>query len=125
MHVFLTYNISCNKQDIGVVFRTARFDWKSSGSRARLIGSLISFAGAISLTLYKGPTVRSHSSPSFFLQAAAPPRLLVFSSPHENWALGCILFAASSLTLVIWNVFQVQIKIQAHTHIYVYNINTK
>ncbi|KAL9166203.1 hypothetical protein ABFS82_05G014400 [Erythranthe guttata] len=102
---------------LGIILRTAKFDWKSTGSRARLIGSLISFTGAISLTLYKGPTIRSHSSPSLSLHKTAaaaalvvvppPPRLLVFSSPHENWILGCALFAASSLTLVIWNIIQV------------------
>ncbi|KAK6133718.1 hypothetical protein DH2020_032628 [Rehmannia glutinosa] len=40
---------------LGIILRTTRFDWKSSGSRARLIGSFISFMGAISVTLYKGP----------------------------------------------------------------------
>ncbi|KAI3467490.1 hypothetical protein Pfo_024153 [Paulownia fortunei] len=96
---------------LAVILRTTKFDWKSSGSQARLIGTLISFMGAISLTLYKGPTIRNHSSPSLASQAAAapppPPRLLVFSSTHENWVLGCILFAASSFTLAIWNVVQV------------------
>ncbi|KAI3452765.1 hypothetical protein Pfo_009428 [Paulownia fortunei] len=92
---------------LGIILRTTRFDWSSSGSRARLIGTFISFMGAISLTLFKGPTIRNHSSPSLASQAAAPPRLLVFTSTHENWALGCILFAASSLTLAIWNVVQV------------------
>ncbi|GFP80076.1 wat1-related protein at1g70260 [Phtheirospermum japonicum] len=91
---------------LGIILRTTRFDWKSSGSRARLFGTFISLMGAISLTLYKGPTIRSHSSPSLSLRAG-PPRLLVFTSTHENWALGCILFAASSLTLAIWNIVQV------------------
>ncbi|KAK6160157.1 hypothetical protein DH2020_003538 [Rehmannia glutinosa] len=93
---------------LAIILRTTKFDWKSSGSRARLIGTLISFMGAISVTLYKGPTIRNHSSPSLAFPAAAPPpRLLVFSSTHENWVLGCILFAASSVTLAIWNIVQV------------------
>lgn len=97
---------------LGLVLRTTKFDWKSSGSVARVLGTLISLSGAISLTLYKGPAIRNHSSPSLraFPAAAvvaAPPRLLVFSSPHENWVLGCLLFAASSFTLAIWNVVQV------------------
>ncbi|KAL0447109.1 UNVERIFIED_CONTAM: WAT1-related protein [Sesamum latifolium] len=89
---------------LGIVLRKARFDWRRSGSKARLIGTLISLGGAVSITLYKGPTIRNHSSPSL---SAAPPRLLVFSSPHENWVLGCLLFAASSVTLTIWNFVQV------------------
>ncbi|XP_051145479.1 WAT1-related protein At1g70260-like [Andrographis paniculata] len=91
---------------LGLLLRTTKFDCKSSGSRARLIGTLISFSGAVSLTLYKGPTVRNQSSsPSLAFRAA--PRLLVFTSTHENWVLGCILFAAASFTLAIWNVVQV------------------
>ncbi|KAK6139250.1 hypothetical protein DH2020_027005 [Rehmannia glutinosa] len=63
---------------LAIILRTTKFDWKSSGSRARLIGTLISFMGAISVTLYKGPTIRNHSSPSLAFPAAAPPpRLLV------------------------------------------------
>lgn len=97
---------------LGIILRTAKFDWKSSGSQARLLGTLISVAGAISLTLYRGPTIRNHTSPSLAFPAAAeavaaPLRLLVFSSPHENWVLGCLLFAASSFTLAIWNIVQV------------------
>ncbi|KAL0296966.1 UNVERIFIED_CONTAM: WAT1-related protein [Sesamum radiatum] len=88
---------------LGIILRKARFDWRRSGSKARLIGSLISLGGAVSITLYKGPTIRNHSSPSL---SAAAPRLLVFSSPHENWVLGCLLFAASSVTLTIWNFVQ-------------------
>ncbi|PIN24944.1 hypothetical protein CDL12_02332 [Handroanthus impetiginosus] len=93
---------------LGIIFRTTKFGWKSSGSKARLLGTLISFSGAISLTLYKGPTIRNHSYPSQLaaLRATAQ-RLLVFASPHENWVLGCILFAASSVTLAIWNILQV------------------
>ncbi|KAK4399738.1 WAT1-related protein [Sesamum angolense] len=59
---------------LGIILRKARFDWRRSGSKARLIGSLISLGGAVSITLYKGPTIRNHSSPSL---SAAAPRLLV------------------------------------------------
>ncbi|GFP96250.1 wat1-related protein at1g70260 [Phtheirospermum japonicum] len=89
---------------LAIILRTTKFDWKSSGSQARLVGTLISFMGAILLTFYKGPTVRNHSFPT---PATFPARLLVFSSTHENWVLGCILFAASSFTLAIWNIVQV------------------
>ncbi|PIN09878.1 hypothetical protein CDL12_17538 [Handroanthus impetiginosus] len=90
---------------------TAKLNWRSSDTQARIIGTLISFVGAISLTLYKGPTIKHHSSPSLAFPAAAPPtppRLLVFTSTHENWVHGCILFAASSFTLAIWNIFQAE-----------------
>ncbi|XP_057810957.1 WAT1-related protein At1g70260-like [Salvia miltiorrhiza] len=94
---------------LGIILRTIKFNWKSSGSQARVLGTLISFAGAILVTLYRGPTIKNHSFPSlsFSASAVAPPRLFVFLAPHENWVLGCILFAASSFTLAIWNIVQV------------------
>ncbi|KAL2543138.1 WAT1-related protein [Abeliophyllum distichum] len=98
---------------LAIILRTTKFNWKSSGSQARLIGTFISIIGAISLTLYRGPTIKNHSSPALSLQSAAavavppPQHLLVFLSTHENWVLGCILFAASSLALSIWNLVQV------------------
>ncbi|CAA3032779.1 WAT1-related At1g70260-like, partial [Olea europaea subsp. europaea] len=60
--------------------------------------------------VFGGSTIKNHSSPALSLQfTAAPPQqhLFVFLSTHENWVLGCILFAASSLALSIWNVIQV------------------
>ncbi|KAH6770753.1 hypothetical protein C2S52_015556 [Perilla frutescens var. hirtella] len=86
---------------LAIILRTTKLNWKRSGSQARFIGTLISLGGAISLALYKGPTIRNHSS------LTLPPRLLVFTSTHENWVLGCILFAASSFVLAIWNVMQI------------------
>ncbi|XP_042053441.1 WAT1-related protein At1g70260-like isoform X2 [Salvia splendens] len=86
---------------LAILLRSTKFDWKRSGSLARLIGTLISFGGAISLTLYKGPTIKAPS-----LTLPLRPPLLVFISTHENWVLGCKLFAASSFALAIWNFLQ-------------------
>ncbi|KAG6429602.1 hypothetical protein SASPL_107654 [Salvia splendens] len=86
---------------LAILLRSTKFDWKRSGSLARLIGTLISFGGAISLTLYKGPTIKAPS-----LTFPSRPPLLVFTSTHENWVLGCKLFAASSFALAIWNFLQ-------------------
>ncbi|CAI9775400.1 unnamed protein product [Fraxinus pennsylvanica] len=94
---------------LALILRTTKFNWKSSGSQARLIGTCISIMGATSLTLYRGPTIKNHSSPALSLQSTAAPQqhLFVFLSTHENWVLGCILLAASSLALSIWNIIQV------------------
>ncbi|XP_057775025.1 WAT1-related protein At1g70260-like [Salvia miltiorrhiza] len=103
--VGLSYIVACGMANqmpalsfiLPIILRSRKLDWKRSGSEARLIGSLISFVGAISLTLYKGPTITNNS--------LAPP-LLVFTSTHENWVVGCILFAASSFALAVWNILQ-------------------
>ncbi|KAD2803915.1 hypothetical protein E3N88_37292 [Mikania micrantha] len=55
--------------------------------------------GAVMLTWYRGPVVKQ----AIFMTT----RLFVFLSPHENWVLGCALFAAASLSYAIWNIIQV------------------
>lgn len=88
---------------LAIFLRKTRIDVKSQGSQARMIGTLISIIGGMSMTYYKGAVVKQYS-PSF-LQLASP-RLLVFTSTHESWVLGCFLFAAASLALCIWNIIQ-------------------
>ncbi|XP_015170356.1 WAT1-related protein At1g60050-like [Solanum tuberosum] len=56
------------------------------------------------MTFYKGPVVKQYS-PSF-LHLATSPHLFIFISTHENWVLGCFLFASASFALVIWNIIQ-------------------
>ncbi|XP_009790538.1 WAT1-related protein At1g70260-like [Nicotiana sylvestris] len=89
---------------LAIFLRKIKVDLKSQGSQARIIGSLISIMGALSITYYKGPVVKQYSP--FFLQLARPRLLAVFTSTHENWVLGCFLFAAASFSLCIWNIIQ-------------------
>ncbi|KAL9995369.1 hypothetical protein Hdeb2414_s0812g00949781 [Helianthus debilis subsp. tardiflorus] len=69
------------------------------------MGTLVSVIGAMMLTLYRGSVVKD-KDPSTHLQLAPPP-LFVFLSQHENWVLGCLLFALASLSYSIWNIIQV------------------
>lgn len=88
-----------------IILRRTKIQWKSSGSQVKLVGTVISIAGATSLTLFRGPVVKnSPFSPSSFLKQ--PQHLFVFLSTHENWILGCILYAAASLSLSAWNIIQ-------------------
>ncbi|KAI5679168.1 hypothetical protein M9H77_10118 [Catharanthus roseus] len=93
---------------LSILLRRTKIEWKNSGSQVKLVGTLISIAGAASLTLYRGPIVKN--SP-FYLMSSSPKRqqnrLFVFSSTHENWILGCILYAAASLAVSAWNIIQV------------------
>lgn len=93
-------------------------DLRSSSSRIKLMGTLITVAGAVTLTLYRGPVVKD---PSAHLQLA--PRLFVFLSHNENWVLGCALFAAASLSYSIWNIIQVLLNPVYKTHIIITSRN--
>uniref|UniRef100_M1E0Q7 Nodulin MtN21 family protein n=1 Tax=Solanum tuberosum TaxID=4113 RepID=M1E0Q7_SOLTU len=66
------------------------------------------------MTFYKGPVVKQYS-PSF-LHLATSPHLFIFISTHENWVLGCFLFASASFALVIWNIIQVGTS-KKHPHV--------
>lgn len=89
---------------LAIFLRKIRIDVKSQGSQARMIGTLISIIGGLLMTYYKGGVVKQYS-PTFL--HLANPHLLVFTSTHENWVLGCFLFASASLALCIWNIIQV------------------
>ena len=63
--------------------------------------------GAIVVELYKGPVILKTSvSSSYLLQSKQ--QLFVFSSTPEHWVLGGILLAATSLSVSVWNIIQVQ-----------------
>lgn len=70
---------------------------------------MISFAGAAAVALYRGPVVKKPPLPSFALQLIPPPTpLFIFSSPQdENWILSCVLLAAASFAVSVWNIIQV------------------
>ncbi|CDP00196.1 unnamed protein product [Coffea canephora] len=92
---------------LAIIIRRKENDWKSLSSQVKAIGTVISFVGAASVALYKGPVVKQSPLPSFSLQLIPPP-LLIFSSPQdENWILGCVLLAAASVAISVWNIIQV------------------
>ncbi|KAL3501222.1 hypothetical protein ACH5RR_035671 [Cinchona calisaya] len=106
---------------LALIIRTNKIDWKGSSIQVKSIGTLISIVGATSLTLYRGPVVKKSPVSSFSLLHLIPPRFFVFSSPHdENWILGCILFAAASLAISVWNIIQLSwdppVCYTVHTH---------
>ncbi|XP_060186074.1 WAT1-related protein At1g70260 [Lycium barbarum] len=99
---------------IAIILRRIKINWKSQGSIVRVVGTLISIVGILAMTLYKGPVVKQYS-PSF-LHLATSPKLLVFTSTHENWVLGCFLFSSASFVLIIWNIIQAGTSKQ-HPHV--------
>lgn len=66
---------------------------------AKVVGTLVSLAGVMTMTLYKGPIMPSlgHSAIHFKQTAAI----------QENWLKGSVLTVASCLTWSIWYIMQV------------------
>ncbi|KAK4281257.1 hypothetical protein QN277_012776 [Acacia crassicarpa] len=85
---------------IAVVLRLEAVDIKNPRGVAKILGTLLSLAGALTMALYKG-----HAIPN--LKAA--PILIRGQSAHTNWIKGPILTVASCIS---WSVFYI---VQAFT----------
>ncbi|KAH0775998.1 hypothetical protein KY290_007409 [Solanum tuberosum] len=66
---------------------------------AKVLGTLVSLAGVMSMTLYKGPVVKSLGHPLIYIHRGN-------GVVHENWSKGLILTAASYITWSIWYIMQ-------------------
>ncbi|XP_028778667.1 WAT1-related protein At4g08290-like [Neltuma alba] len=80
---------------IAVALRLEAVDVKNPRGVAKIFGTLLSLAGALTMTLYKG-----HAIPN--LKAA--PVLITAQSAHPNWIKGSILTVASCIS---WSVFYI------------------
>ncbi|KAJ8758964.1 hypothetical protein K2173_003202 [Erythroxylum novogranatense] len=88
------------------VLRITKLDCRSSSFHFKVIGTLISFTGAIVVEHFKGPYIRRASSS--VLQLQHKRQLFIFYSTSNHWLLGSVLLAASSLCVSIWNMIQVR-----------------
>ncbi|XP_027187368.1 WAT1-related protein At3g28070-like isoform X3 [Cicer arietinum] len=76
-------------------------NWRHCSSQAKVIGTIVSMAGAFVVIFYKGPPIfKIHSSNSF--------NTLQFS-PQLNWIMGGLLCAGDSLFSAIWYIYQVSV----------------
>jgi hypothetical protein len=73
---------------------------RSTSSKAKILGTIISISGAFVVTLYKGtPIVIAHrSSVSLY-----PP----LNSLKSNWVIGGLLLTAEYILVPLWYIVQV------------------
>ncbi|KAK2365643.1 WAT1-related protein [Trifolium repens] len=86
---------------LAVTFRMEKLAAKSRSSNAKVIGSIVSIAGAFVLTFYKGPSIMNSSSlhqPIDFLK-----------SVNSSWAIAGIILTADYFLLSLWYILQVHI----------------
>jgi hypothetical protein len=72
---------------------------KSRSSNAKVLGSIVSIAGAFVLTFYKGPSIMNSSSlhlPIEFLK-----------SVDSSWIIAGIILTADYFLLSLWYILQV------------------
>ncbi|XP_034686479.1 WAT1-related protein At5g07050-like [Vitis riparia] len=83
---------------IAVVLRMEVLDLRSPRGIAKVLGTLVSLAGVMTMTLYKGPIMKSLWDPLIHIQGN--------TTIHENWLKGSILTVASCVTWSIWYIMQ-------------------
>lgn len=74
-------------------------DLRNPRGIAKVLGTLVSLAGVMTMTLYKGPIMKSLWDPLIHIQGN--------TTIHENWLKGSILTVASCVTWSIWYIMQV------------------
>lgn len=82
---------------IAVIFRLERVKMKEVRSQAKMIGTLVTFGGALLMTLYKGPVLNLPWSKDTSPHATS-------SHNHTNWVAGTLLIL---LGCVAWSCFYV------------------
>ncbi|KAL6343557.1 hypothetical protein AAG906_024922 [Vitis piasezkii] len=83
---------------IAVVLRMEVLDLRNPRGIAKVLGTLVSLAGVMTMTLYKGPIMKSLWDPLIHIQGN--------TTIHENWLKGSILTVASCVTWSIWYIMQ-------------------
>jgi len=74
--------------------------WRSSSSQAKVLGTIVSIAGAFIVILYKGPAIFKSDSPNLSKQ------ILQFST-QISWIMGGIACVADALDTAMWYIYQV------------------
>ncbi|XP_020232161.1 WAT1-related protein At3g28050 [Cajanus cajan] len=91
---------------LAVIFRMEKLAAKSRSSQAKVIGSIISIAGAFVLTLYKGkPIINAHTHLSLLLQQ--PINFL--KSEDASWAIAATLLIADYFLTSVWYILQADV----------------
>ncbi|KAL6997202.1 hypothetical protein U1Q18_007324 [Sarracenia purpurea var. burkii] len=95
---------------LAVFFRMEKLDLRSSRSRIKIMGTLVSISGALIVTLYKGTPIGSlpAQTPSFSSQDHSVPSQPSLAT-QSNWIVGGLFLAAASLSVSIWNTSQAAI----------------
>ncbi|KAM1172093.1 hypothetical protein ACFXTH_022366 [Malus domestica] len=83
---------------IAVVLMLEVLYLQNSRGLAKVFGTLFSLAGVMTMTLYKGPSIRNLWPALFHVEGK--------SSIHENWLKGSILTVASCITWSAWYIMQ-------------------
>ncbi|XP_037491576.1 WAT1-related protein At5g40230-like, partial [Jatropha curcas] len=77
---------------------------RRSSSQAKIVGTIVSIAGALVVLFYKGPTILSTISPTNTISFRWP-----LGSAMSDWIIGGLLLATQCLLGSLWYIIQAEI----------------
>ncbi|XP_074579245.1 WAT1-related protein At5g07050-like isoform X2 [Curcuma longa] len=90
---------------LAIIFRMEKLDLKQIRSQAKLIGTLVTVAGAMLMTLYKGPIMHMVWTKYMPVRPRESDSATDDSS-SENWFMGCIFLIIATLAWASFFVLQ-------------------
>ncbi|KAG6511608.1 hypothetical protein ZIOFF_029681 [Zingiber officinale] len=90
---------------LAIIFRMERLDLKQVRSQAKLIGTLVTVAGAMLMTLYKGPIMHMVWTKYMPIHPSESDSATDDSS-GKNWFMGCIFLIIATLAWASFFVLQ-------------------
>ncbi|KAH9742049.1 WAT1-related protein [Citrus sinensis] len=87
---------------LAIIFRMEKVACRKASSQAKVLGTIVSVAGAFIVTLYKGPRITTIASPKVSLSHA-------LRSSNSNWAVGGLFLTAEYILVPLWYIVQTQI----------------
>ncbi|KAL5725241.1 hypothetical protein ACHQM5_008405 [Ranunculus cassubicifolius] len=87
---------------LACIFRMEKLDVRSKSSQAKILGTIISITGAITVTLYKGYPIITNQPHSLNNQ-------IILLSPKSNWVIGGFFIIADCFVAAVWLIVQAAI----------------
>lgn len=91
---------------LAILFRMEKVVLKTTSSKAKVLGTIISISGAFVVTLYQGPPIVLESAPSKSMNLS---QLGSLDSVKPNWVLGGVFLSAEYILTPLWYIVQTQI----------------
>ncbi|XP_074286684.1 WAT1-related protein At4g15540-like isoform X1 [Silene latifolia] len=88
---------------LAILFRMEKLVWRSSSSQVKIIGTLVSIAGALVIIFYKGPSILM-SAPK--LSATS---INFLHSSNSKWIFGGLLLGGDYILTPVWYIVQAKI----------------
>lgn len=91
-----------------VRIRMEKLEMRSLTTQVKIIGSIITIAGALLVVLYKGPVlIRSPASSASIFEQQPATATITASAEQSDWVKGGALLAAEYVIVSLWYILQV------------------